>query len=359
MSQSSIDDQVKEFESVGFPVRKGTRGIAREGNISPEQFGSDLWHSRWVHNVFENYPVLMKSVGAKFLCDAAKGVTAFVVGVGPSLDESVKQLKEAKGRALVISTDAAVRALLANGVTPDLVVSFDCKADQSRLWEGVTEKIPCLFNSCTHPESIKTWPGPVLFFNQFHTQDELCNRILPDVLPHLGQLPSAGTVGNMAVLAAHLLGCDSICCVGMDFCYAPTDKGGWRYRAQDYKQVNHEWLPVEIKELYDNDERVSRSFMVKGENGKEFKSDPELVFYQKSFADLMPHFKVPIVNCSPDGMIPSQGRWVLNERDSVDHTYKKMSVSQAINEFCKAELQEGRTIVKHLGKVIPDPRALS
>ena len=28
------------------------------------------------------------------------------------------------------------------------------------------------------------------------------------------------------------------------------------------------WEPTEIKELYDNDERLSRSFMVKGDDGK-------------------------------------------------------------------------------------------
>lgn len=339
--------------------------MARDEKVAPAQYGSDLWHSRWCHNVFQNYPILSKSYGARFLHESCKGMTAFVVGVGPSLDESIKDLKAAKGRSVIISTDAALRALLANGITPDLVISYDCKEDQKRLWEGVTAKISGLFNSCAHAKSIESWPGPILFYNQYHTQDELCQRILPDVLPELGQIPSAGTVGTMAVMAAHLMGCDPICCVGMDFCYAQDGKGGWQYRAQDYQWVHSQpdkglpgrWEPTEIKELYDNDERVSRSFEVKDESGAAFKSDPELKWYLQSFVNLCGHFKVPVVNCSPLGLIPSTIEW--GEEDiKPQHVIHRMTVADAILQFCKAPHQDGRTVLAHLDKIVPDARKL-
>jgi hypothetical protein len=353
MSQSSVKEQVNELAAAGFPVSPGTCVPARDGKVSPEQFGSDLWLSRWAQNVFRNYPLVSQCFGARFLHEACHGTPAFVIGVGPSLDDSIKELKAAKKRSVIISTDAALRALLANGITPDLVVSFDCKDDQKRLWDTVADKIPCLFNSCTHPSSIASWPGPILFYNQYHTQDDLCHRILPVVLPELGQIPSSGTVGNMAIMAAHLMGCNPICAVGMDFCFKQSGDHGnprWRYRAQDYKYVpslapgiSDGWALTEIKELYDNDDRMSRSFIVKDEYNHEFRTDPELAFYLNSFKDLMPHFKVPVVNCSPDGMIPL--------------SYEQLTVTGAIDKYCKTpEFQGGRSILGHLAKIVPDPR---
>ncbi len=365
MSQSSVSEQVKDFASTGFPVRKGTRVIPREGKISPEQFGSDIWFSRWSRNAFKNYPIVSKAVGVRFLFQACHGMPAFVIGVGPSLDDSIADLKHAKGHAVIISTDAALRALLANGITPDLVISFDCKDDQKRLWQDLPPgiQIPALLNSCCHPDTIASWPGPVLFYNQYHTQDELCKRILPDVYPELGQLPSCGTVGNMAIMAANLLACDPICCVGMDFCFQSTKDGkAWRYRAQDYRWstnrgagVPDAWEKTVIKELYDNDERLERSFAVKGEDGLEYKSDPELSFYLDSFKDLMPGFNIPVVNCTPAGLIPKFKTDL--QGNSIPGGFLSMTVADAVEKHCKTiEFQGGRSVLKHLANIILDPR---
>jgi hypothetical protein len=371
MSQSSVSEQVKDFASIGFPVRKGVRVSPKDGKISPEQFGSDLWFSRWARNAFRNYPIASKCFGIRFLYQACHGLPAFVVGVGPSLDQFIQDLKRAVGHSIIISTDAALRALLANGIMPDLVISYDCKDDQKRLWQDIPDgfKIPGLLNSCCHPDTIASWPGPILLYNQYHTQDELCKRILPDVFPELGQLPSCGTVGNMAVMAANLLACEPICVVGMDFCYMKSETGSmkdlkvsWRYRAQDYrykpsqpeKGIAGVWEPTVIKELYDNDERLERSFMVKDLDGKEYKSDPELSFYLDSFKDLMPGFKIPIVNCSPGGRIP---KLVTDLQGNTIGGFPAMTVGQAVDKYCKTiESQGGRHVLKHLAAIVPDPR---
>ncbi len=367
MSQSSVKEQVTDLASAGFPVRQGTRSVSREGKISAEQFGSDLWFSRWANNAIRNFPIASQCYGIRFLHDACHGMPAFVVGVGPSLDESIVDLKRARGRALILSTDAALRALLANDITPDIVLSYDCKSDQKRLWQDIPPnvKIPALFSSCAHPDTLASWPGPILLYNQYHTQDDLCKRILPDVLPELGQLPSTGTVGNMATLAAHAMGCDPICCVGMDFCYQPAKSDGivvYLYRAQDYKWTPDRgvgipagWEKTVIKELYDNDERLERTLKVKGDDGQEYMTDPELCFYFDSFIEVMPHFKVPVVNCAPKGRLPKlkpdhQGR-------PMPGGFPSMTVGEAIDQYCKSvEFQGGRTILPHLAAIAPDPR---
>jgi 6-hydroxymethylpterin diphosphokinase MptE-like protein len=365
MSQPSINEQVKDLKSSGFPVREGVRMNPNEHPDDIKKFGSALWLVRWAQNAFKNYPIVSRALGAKFLHESCHGMPCFVVGVGPSLDESIAELKAAQGRSIIIATDAALRALLANGITPDLVVSYDCKEDQKRLWETVAAAPPCMFNSCTHPESIASWPGPVLFFNQYHTQDDLCKTILPSVYPNLGQIPSAGTVGNMATLVAHLMGCTPICLVGMDFCYQPASVNNmvaWRYRAQDYRFATNRgagipdgWEKTEIKELYDNDDRIKRSFMVKGESGKDYRSDPELSFYLDAFRDIMADFKVPVVNCTPNGRIPST-LVSANKDGEVKTAIDVMTIPQVIEKFCKREYQGGRNVLAHLAKIAADPR---
>ncbi len=254
---------------------------------------------------------------------------------------------------MLVSTDAAFRALLANGIRPDIVISFDCKAEQRLLWENVpSHDIPALFSTCAHPDSIASWQGPILFYNQFHTSDQLCEKILPIVYPDIGQIPSCGTVGNMAVYLAAVLGCDPYFLVGMDFCYQKRQEVGrptvWQYRARDYRWETERgvgipdgWEPTEIKQLYNNDDRSKRAFDVTVKNVA-FKMDPELEFYHTSLIAVVNHFKLKAINCSSEGRL------------SLD--MPTMTVTQAIEDHCKKTLQGGRHILKHLAKILPDPR---
>ncbi|QOR55529.1 MAG: hypothetical protein UMS36scaffold28_19 [Phage 59_13] len=351
MSQSSIEMQVKELADAGMTVRTGAR-IHRSSEAAPSTLSElgEAWLIRWARNACRNYPVVMKGVGIKYLFDAAGKIPAFVVGIGPSLDQAIDGLKLARGRAVILSTDAALRALLANGIKPDLVISYDAQDIQSKLWESVSEKqIPCLFSSCSHPSSIASWPGPVLFYNQWHQQDELSKTLLPGIFPHIGQIASGATVGNMALMAATIIGCDPVCAVGMDFCYAEDAKGVMRYRAKDYRWKTDRgiglpdgWEPTEIAALYDNAKRLARSKVITV-GGRTFTTDPELEMYLDVFERVLPHFKVPVVNCSPDGMIPHS-------------LFPPMKLMDAVEKYCVTHLGPGRTVLPHLYKILEDPR---
>jgi hypothetical protein len=240
---------------------------------------------------------------------------------------------------VIIATDAAFRPLLANGIEPNLVLSFDCKPEQSLLWDDVpAHRVPILFDTCAHPDTIASWKGPVLFYNHFHQADELSKLILPHVFPDVGQLPSGGTVGNVAVLLSKYLGCEPALLVGMDFCYAPTEDGGWRYRAQDYRFEAGAWRPAEVKTLYDNAERVGRAYK-REIRGKEYLVDPELAFYYDTICGFLTHFKVKAVNCSVSG--------ALND------VCETLPVADAIRRYCRGPIDLTR-----LAAIAewPDPR---
>jgi hypothetical protein len=370
MSQSSIEVQAKELEDIGIKIQRGARFVPTDKRSDADkkslaEAGSQMWVMRWAKNAAKNYAIVSKSFGIRFLSRSCQTVPAFVVGVAPSLDDDILLLKQAVGRSIIIATDASLRALLANGIRPDLVVSYDCKQEQKLLWESIDDKtLPMLFNSCTHPDSIASWPGPILFYNQYHQQDELCHHFLPGIYPELGQIPSTGTVGNMAILAAHAMGCSPIMAVGMDFCLKPMEKG-WKYRAQDYRFQDKPatvgappcWEKSEIKVLYDNDERSSRSFNVTQED-KEYRTDPELALYLDAFTSAVGAYKVPVVNCSPNGMIPKSVTRRFKDGSEEVQDIERITLSDAILKYCPDELQGGRHIIPYLSKIVPDPRKL-
>lgn len=349
MSQPSIENQVKDLEKAGFPVRKGIRSFKSE-NVETGVKAVDSWLHRWAKHAAQNYAFISGSTGVKFLRGAGEGIPAIIVGIGPSLDLHYEALRDVKRRAILIATDAAYNPLLANDVAPDLIISFDCKKEQSELWKGMPTFVPMVFDSCAHPDVIASWLGPKLFFNHWHNQDEFTAKLLPYIYPHLGQIPSAGTVGNMALQLAMVLGCRKIATVGMDFCYSRNGEG-WRYRCSSYA-----WPERTLKEnppLYDNSERVARSFLKpmgtieepdlklpEGSKDLAYRTDPELSIYAKSFLNIVDHYskEFELTHCST---------WnIFGEK------VKGGELKDWIEANCKKDFAEGRTAVWQLDKIL-------
>jgi uncharacterized Rossmann fold enzyme len=358
MSQSStLENQVAELKQAGFPVRSGVRAFRSEKGGADVK-ATDSWLHRWAKHAAQNYALVSKSRGVRFLSGSCEGMPAVVVGVGPSLDANFDTLRSLKRKAVIIATDAAFKPLRINNITPDLVISFDCKKEQSVLWDGLMTGVPMVFDSCAHPDVIKSWVGTKLFFNHWHTTDEFSEKLLPYIYPDIGQIPSAGTVGNMAVQLAMVLGCKKVAGVGMDLCYA-KDGDGWRYRAQDYVKEGDKWVPKASTPLYDNDERVSRSFlkpqgtasepdMKTPEGSKElsYRTDPELAIYAKSLLNIIQAFKeLDFTTCSTWNIFQPWG-------------VKQASLAEWAAENCKKTFQEGRTVVWHLDEILNLPPAI-
>lgn len=355
MSQSSIiENQVKEIANAGFPVKVGTRSF-RSAVGGADVKAVDSWLHRWAKHAAQNYQVISKARGIRFLQGSCEGMPAVVIGIGPSLDLHYETLKGLKNRAVLIATDAAYNPLMANGVEPDILISFDCKKEQSSLWEGMPTNYPMIFDSCAHPEVIASWSGPKLYFNHFHNKDEFTETLLPYIYPHLGQIASAGTVGNMALQLAHILGCKKIASVGMDFCYAKEGEG-WRYRCKTYHWNEGEKAEKGDTVLYNNSERVQRSFLKpmgtasepdiktpEGSKDLSYRTDPELAIYAKSFLNLWQAFKIDLTHCSTWNIFKP---WGMPEAKFADWA----------SENCKRQWERGRTSVWNLDKIMmPTP----
>lgn len=73
-----------------------------------------------------------------------KDVPAIIVGAGPSLDKNIEDLKLAKGKALLIACDTALKPLISHGILPDLFVVVDPKKPMELFERDEVWGIPLL-----------------------------------------------------------------------------------------------------------------------------------------------------------------------------------------------------------------------
>ncbi|HID47783.1 MAG TPA: DUF115 domain-containing protein [Methanothermococcus okinawensis] len=78
---------------------------------------------------------LKNNIPQERLKEIIEGKTVYVVGAGPSIKRHIKILKTLKDRGVIISADGATKALLEEGILPDIVVS-DLDGDMESIVES-------------------------------------------------------------------------------------------------------------------------------------------------------------------------------------------------------------------------------
>ena len=85
--------------------------------------------------------------------------TALVIGAGPSLEESIKFLKENNDNIFIISTDTSYPTLLKHKIIPQVVVSIDAQIFSREHFIGINKEIIkntiFLFDLCANSSIIK------------------------------------------------------------------------------------------------------------------------------------------------------------------------------------------------------------
>ena len=105
----------KAFESLELSVIHNLRHL-----------GDDPYDSlTGIEQTLSNVKPMVEDPGILSFKDCMKGKPAIVIGAGPSLNKSMKYLKEASHKAFLISVDAALKPLLEAGVRPHVVTAFE------------------------------------------------------------------------------------------------------------------------------------------------------------------------------------------------------------------------------------------
>lgn len=179
----------------------------------------------------DNLPSIVKdeSVGALFSTYQHKRV--YIAAAGPTLNEHIALLKanqKLKCTSLVIALDASIKALLAENIIPDVVVSIDAEGQQifTDVNFSLLKNTQLVYFPRISPKLIESWVGKRFCAYSYGSVFKEVNQKYPK-----SQLHSSGSVIHVAVDLAIKMGGSEIVLLGADFGFP----GGEAYvKGQDY-----------------------------------------------------------------------------------------------------------------------------
>ena len=169
-------------------------------------------------NILTNLPQIINNPGIKNLFGKFKDRPVICVAAGPSLDKNVHLLKEAKGRALIICVDAALRTMLHRGIEPDIVVSIDYGEGTRNLFEGIIDKTENLFLAAdpeVYPRVLSDFRGRKFIINIRKPLTLWLDIFMEDK----GFLDKGTSVAHAAFSLARAVGGNPIILTGQDLSY--------------------------------------------------------------------------------------------------------------------------------------------
>lgn len=183
---------------------------------------------QWFRNIVENLSIASRGCGV--FPEATPGKTAIIAAAGPSLEQSIPQIKNRRKDVYIFATDTAYSSLLTFGIKPDAFVSID--AQPYSAYHGYRGFLPetkiildlCASSALSHC-AVHAGLQPIFTCG---------NHPLAQYAASFGPLPlmdtSSGTVTFAAYNAAQRAGFTDIELAGADFAYT----GGKAYARGTY-----------------------------------------------------------------------------------------------------------------------------
>jgi hypothetical protein len=172
-----------------------------------------------VHNELQNFCSAMDNGSLLGVKGMGQGVTAVILGAGPSLAETGPLLVERPGHALYASALQTLPALERVGLKPDFCLAIDFRHEMLELYDGIQDMswlkdLPLVYSTKMDPEVIRRYPGPTI---PLWTMGGLGTYVLRE----LELVLDAG--GNVGVTLARFLswcGVSRIVLAGQDFAWS-------------------------------------------------------------------------------------------------------------------------------------------
>ncbi|BCJ87875.1 motility associated factor glycosyltransferase family protein [Effusibacillus dendaii] len=289
------------------------RFIELSTSVRIEQNTLLYFAEQWPKNILQNAGAISKSPSVREFIGKFEKVPTIIVSAGPSLNKNIHLLKDAKGKALIICVDTALRAMIKHDIMPDFVVAIDGSELNYRHFEGLPNlDIPLIFMPTTHPRIISEFGSRAIvslggnqllvFFQKF--------------FPEKAGLSTGGSVATTAFEFAYLVGGDPIIFIGQDLAYP------------DGKSHADGTIFEEIRKK----ETDRNMVYVEGIDGKPVLTDLTLRMYLQWFENRIASIKVEreIIDATEGG--------------ALIHGTKLLTLSDVLAAYCKEERPIAPTI---------------
>ncbi|MCB1072931.1 MAG: DUF115 domain-containing protein [Chlamydiia bacterium] len=164
-------------------------------------------------NVMRNLSHENKARNGFALAGKFKNIPAIICGAGPSLEKSLKSLKEVEDRALIFGGGSALGPLSRKKVPIHFITALDPEPPHERFFRQTYFETPLFYQNQVDSSLLSCHHGPKLCIGESGSFP-LEKWLIEDL-----ELPSSDAGWNVSTFAtyiAHLLGCNPIYFVGMD-----------------------------------------------------------------------------------------------------------------------------------------------
>ncbi len=282
----------------------------------------------WKNNFEINLPSVQNNPGVASLKNRFENVPWIVIGAGPSLDKNIRLLERARGKAVLIASDAALKPLLAHAIVPDFTASLDPQIEITKFFKNCPHRgITLIVPSIIHPQVLDLWQGGVVFYHKFAPDIPLLTQIQNRV-PHLGCLTPGGSVLSVAYDLAFQSGGDPILFVGQDLSY-PQPKTHSRQSENSAARLETTFTQ--------QPENIVRETDLNGRSLPTLKSMAvSKKWFHWAFRTWKRSAPLNIINCSEAG--------ILTEHCQL------MALNEALFRFCKRKVNVAWTLKKALNR---------
>ena len=338
----SCSYQEQEYDNLG----KEIYNIANQQNIAAntfKAFGSTFVTNRLSFLSMIHHTSLIDSLKDKF-----KNVPALLVATGPSLNKNIKYIPCFKDKAVILSVDSALPALLAKGVAPDFVSSIDY---ERITYEKIASSAPkshgisLICSSWVGPKVAKIFPAENIYWTfTGGAMERWINRGLGGNLV----APGAGTVAHLNLVAAIIMGCSPIILVGQDLAFTQG--------SADHAENISLRTDDQTAGFLENKEGV---VWVDANYGDKLPSDRSFLNYINHFESIMANNPGHYINASEGGAY-IKGTEVMRLKEVLDqYCTEDFNVTKQIKKFNQEStlgnidhfLSEIRGILKTIQKI--------
>lgn len=309
-------------------------------------------------NLIQNLPAMMESISIDSLTNICVGKSALIIAAGPSLDESLEEIKQVHDRFIIFAVDTAVRTLLKKGIHPHFLVTSDPTKDNAKHFDGVvldqntvTAFIPdcqtlniqrykshphklCLFDDSTH---MSYWMQKHLGFKTIVMRPLNVSEAAVRLAVHMGFETIVFSGLDLAVPAAG--GNTHSCDAAHSFAVQGMAEGKIRIQKHDGSE---DWLPVVEVDGW-NEERVF--------------TYPSFQMYLRELENIIHEYNNNWVDCTKYGA-KKKGCRRLQLSEASEHFGKPKDENERIlsqihhaerfqSNACRKALKEGICLLDH------------
>lgn len=204
---------------------------------------------------YQNIEACLETNSMREIEGKYKGYPAIIVSAGPSLEKNIHHLKEAEGKALIISCDACWDACKIHGVKPDAIASIERGIETYQYYyegKNFDDDLVLLAPSLV-------WTD---LFNEFHGKkivvsknDDGVDGWWKQFFPDLDHINTGMSCATLAYAAAAIAGCNPIILIGQDLAYTDNKKHSSITHNEEFEGENNASEAEEnlmVEDIYGN-----------------------------------------------------------------------------------------------------------